>query len=181
LGRRGLRLLFHHPELLESQLRTFLRLSREYDLRILVPMVTVAEEMEKVCCLMQQIARAIGIAELPPLGAMIETPAAALCADELAAHADFLSLGTNDLTQYTMAADRENPTAGSYFQDDHRAVFSLIETACRLAGATAVSICGELAGRASALSRLVCFGVRTLSVAPPLIPMLKNEIARIEH
>jgi len=111
LGRRGLRLLLHHPELLEYQLRTFLRLSREHDLRILVPMVTLAEEMEKVRTSVERAARAIGISELPPLGAMIETPAAALCSDEIAAHADFLNLGTNDLTQYTMAADRENPTA----------------------------------------------------------------------
>jgi len=176
LGRRGLRLLLHHPELLEYQLRTFLRLSGERDIRILVPMVTLAEEMEKVRASVERAGRAIGISELPPLGAMIETPAAALCADEIAAHADFLNLGTNDLTQYTMAADRENPTASHYFQDDHRAVLRLVETACEEAGDKPVSICGELAGRPAAVPRLLELGIRTLSVAPPLVPLVKEAV-----
>lgn len=176
LGRRGLRLLFHHPELLEYHLRTFLRLSREHDIRILVPMVTLAEDMEKVRASVERASRAVGVSELPPLGAMIETPAAALCSDEIAAHADFLNLGTNDLTQYTMAADRENPTASHYFQDDHRAVFRLVETVCEQAGDTPVSICGELAGRPAAVPRLLGLGIRTLSVAPPLVPALKAAV-----
>jgi len=176
LGRRGLRLLLHHPELLEYQLRTFLRLSREHEVRILVPMVTLAEEVATVRALLERAGRAVGIAELPPLGAMIETPAAALCADEIAAHADFLNLGTNDLTQYTMAADRENPTASRYFQDDHRAVFRLVKTVCEQAGDTPVSICGELAGRPAALPRLLELGIRSLSVAPPLVPRVKEAV-----
>jgi len=176
LGRRGLRLLLHHPELLEYQLRTFLRLSREQDVRILMPMVTLAEEVATVRALLERAGRAVGIAELPPLGAMIETPAAALCADEIAAHADFLNLGTNDLTQYTMAADRENPTASRYFQDDHRAVFRLVKTVCEQAGDTPVSICGELAGRPAALPRLLELGIRSLSVAPPLVPRVKEAV-----
>jgi phosphoenolpyruvate-protein kinase (PTS system EI component) len=139
-------------------------------------MVTLAQEMEKVRELTERAARAIGISELPPLGAMIETPAAALCSDEIAAHADFLNLGTNDLTQYTMAADRENPTASHYFRDDHRAVLRLVQTACEQAGDTPISICGELAGRATLVPRLIEFGIRTLSVAPPLVPLIKQTV-----
>jgi phosphoenolpyruvate-protein phosphotransferase len=176
LGRRGLRLLFHYPRLLESQLRTLLHLSREHNLRVLVPMVTVAEEMKKVRELAQQIASGIGIVEAPPIGAMIETPAAALCCDDIAVHADFVSLGTNDLTQYTMAADRENPTASEYFQDDHRAVWKLIETACEQAGRTPVYVCGKLAGRVDAVPRLLKLGIRGLSVAPPLVPAVKHAV-----
>jgi phosphoenolpyruvate-protein phosphotransferase len=176
LGRRGLRLLLHHPELLESQLRTFLRLSREHELRILVPMVTLAEEMQHVRELAGRVAQSMGVSDLPPLGAMIETPAAALCSAEIATHADFLSIGTNDLTQYTMAADRENPTACHYFQEDHPAVLKLIETVCEQAGKLPVSLCGELAGRPAAVPQLVKLGVRTLSVAPPLVPNIKEVV-----
>lgn len=176
LGRRGLRLLLHHPELLESQLRTCLWLSKELDISILVPMVTLPEEMKEVRDLMQRIARTMGIEKLPPLGAMIETPAAALCADEIAANSDFLSIGTNDLTQYTMAADRETPSASHYFQDDHRAVLKLVKIACDLAGDTPVSVCGELAGRPAAVAQLLALGVRGLSVAPPVVPFVKQAV-----
>jgi phosphoenolpyruvate-protein kinase (PTS system EI component) len=139
-------------------------------------MVTLAEEMVKVRELTERAARVVGVSQLPPLGAMIETPAAALCCDEIAACCDFLSLGTNDLTQYTMAADRENPTASYYFRDDHRAVFRLIEIVCDQAGDASVSICGELAARVSAVPRLVALGIHTLSVAPPLVPAVKEAI-----
>lgn len=135
-----------------------------------------AEEMGRVRTLAQQAAGAMGISELPPLGAMIETPAAALCVDDIAVHADFLSLGTNDLTQYTMAADRENPTASHYFQDAHRAVFKLVETVCQQSKEKPLSICGELAGRPSAIPTLLNLGIRTLSVAPPLIPIVKETV-----
>jgi len=122
LGRRGVRLLLAYPELLMPQLRALLRLSQDYSVRILVPMVTLAEEMVQIRQAMEEAARDLAVDSVPLLGAMIETPAAAICAAEIACYADFLSIGTNDLTQYTMAAGRENPLDAKYFIDDHPTV-----------------------------------------------------------
>jgi phosphotransferase system enzyme I (PtsI) len=174
LGRRGVRLLLSYPELLQTQLRALLRLAERHDLRILVPMVTLAEEMEQMRGLLQQAAKDVGARRLPPLGAMIETPAAALCAARIAHYADFLSLGTNDLTQYTMVAGRENSLVSHYFIDDHPAVMRLVEMVVREAAETPVGLCGELAGRKEVLPQLLRLGLRSLSVAPPLVPQVKD-------
>jgi phosphotransferase system enzyme I (PtsI) len=130
--------------------------------------------MEQMRVLLQQAAGAVGARRLPPLGAMIETPAAALCAARIAQYADFLSLGTNDLTQYTMAAGRENSLVSHYFIDDHPAVMRLVEMVVREAAETPVSLCGELAGRKEVLPQLLRLGLRSLSVAPPLVPQVKD-------
>ena len=179
LGRRGVRLLLEYPELLNTQLRALLRLARDHTVRILVPMVALAEEMLEVRRVLLATARGLGTGRLPPLGAMIETPAAALSADQIAQHADFLSAGTNDLTQYTMAAGRENTLVSRYFVDDHPAVIKLLELAADAAGGLPLSLCGELAGRKRAIPRLVELGFRSLSVPPSAIPEVKAEIRRI--
>ncbi len=173
LGRRGVRLLLAYPNLLRDQLKALLRLSRDIDLRVMIPMVTFADEIASVRGLMEEVAGEIGVDRLPPLGAMVETPSAALCIGELAAQADFLSVGTNDLTQYTLAVGRENAMVSSYFRDDHPAVFRLLEMIVAEAGDCPLSICGELAGRIEAVERLVQLGYRTLSVAPPLVAAVK--------
>jgi len=110
---------------------------------------------------------------------MIETPAAALCADQIAQHADFLSAGTNDLTQYTLAAGRENALVSRYFVDDHPAVLKLLELAADAAGGLPLSLCGELAGRKRAIPHLVGLGFGALSVPPSAIPEVKAEIRRV--
>ena len=117
--------------------------------------------------------------EFPPLGAMIETPAAALCMTDIKTHADFLSIGTNDLTQYTMAAGRENPLVNEYFLEDHPAVLRLVRIIVEEAGCVPVAICGELARQLNALPTLLKLGIRTLSVAPPLVPGVKEAIRQI--
>ena len=181
LGRRGIRLLLEYPELLDHQLRAFLRLvQRGYDLRILVPMVTLKEELWKVRQHLTRAASALGLQTVPPLGAMIETPAAALCVEALKAEADFLSLGTNDLTQYTMAADRENAAAAHYFRDNHPAVLRLVRMVCEEAGDTPVWVCGELGGRPEAVPTLLRLGVRNLSVAPPLLPGVREAVRDVD-
>jgi len=179
LGCRGVRLLLRFPELLDVQLRALLNFGLGRELHILVPMVTLASEMEEVRKKMCSIAEQEGIRRLPQLGAMIETPAAALSVGEIIKHADFLSIGTNDLTQYTMAAGRENPLVNDYFIEDHPAVLRLIRMVIAEAGDTPVAICGELAGHLDAVPTLVHLGVRTLSVAPPLIPSVKQTIRTI--
>ncbi len=176
LGRRGVRLLFHFPELLRSELRALLRVHTEIPIRILVPMVTFAEDMNRVREVVDDVARELGVQTPPPLGSMIETPAAALCAGDIARVSDFLSIGTNDLTQYTMAADRDNPLVSEYFRTRHAAVYSLIRTVVEKALDKPVSVCGDLAGDLDALPELFETGITNISVAPPLIAHVKDRI-----
>jgi phosphoenolpyruvate-protein kinase (PTS system EI component) len=178
LGRRGVRLLLEYPELAASQLRAMLRLSTEYNIKILVPMVTLSEEMERLRNLLVREATDLGIDKLPPLGAMIETPSAALCAREIAEHVDFVSIGTNDLTQYTMVAGRENPLVSDYFIDGHPAVQKLLRMVMQDIGEIPVTVCGELAVNRDAIPMLIEMGVRFLSVAPPLIPTVKEAVRK---
>jgi len=178
LGRRGVRLLLKYPDLLDTQLKALLEMAREQDVHILVPMVTLAEDMAQVRRRMHEIADAAGIPGLPPLGAMIETPAAALCVGEILEHSDFLSIGTNDLTQFTMAAGRENPLVNAYYLENHPAVLRLVRMVLEEAGETPVSLCGELAADLKSIPILLKLGLRCLSVAPPLIPSVKQAIRR---
>jgi len=178
LGRRGVRLLLKYPDLLDTQLKALLEIAREQDIHILVPMVTLAEDMARVRQRMREIADAVGIAKIPPLGAMIETPAAALCVGEILKHSDFLSIGTNDLTQFTMAAGRENPLVNEYYLENHPAVLRLVRMVLDEAGQTPVSVCGELAADLGSIPVLLKLGLRRLSVAPPLVPSAKQAIRK---
>jgi phosphotransferase system enzyme I (PtsI) len=186
LGRRGMRVLREYPDLLESQLRAMLEVSQEFDIGILIPMVTLENDVVQVVELAHRLAAEMGIHELPRIGAMIETPAAALSIASLKQHVDFFSIGSNDLTQYTMAAGRENPLVADYFIDDHPTILRLIELVVRESGDTPVSLCGELAGRIDVIPRLLSTGIRSLSVSAALVPAVKNAIsgldpARVAH
>jgi phosphoenolpyruvate-protein phosphotransferase len=176
LGRRGVRLLREYPELLDTQLRTILALSEEFDIRILVPMVTLPDDMAIVRERLSEIASEMSAASIPELGAMIETPAAALSAKELGAHCDFLSFGTNHLTQYTFAADRENAAVERYFSDTAEAICRLMRITHDDVPGMPLSLCGELAGRPEHTARLLECGIETFSVAPPLIPAVKEAL-----
>jgi phosphotransferase system enzyme I (PtsI) len=179
LGQRGVRLLLRYPDLLDTQLKALLQFSQEYDVHILVPMVTLAEEVDRVRSRLEGVAKEAGLEKLPRLGVMIETPAAALSVADIIAHADFLSIGTNDLTQYTMAAGRENPLVNDYFREDHPAVLRLVRIIVEEAGHIPVAVCGELARQLDAISTLLKLGIRILSVAPPLVPSVKEAIRAI--
>lgn len=178
LGRRGVRLLLKYPDLLDTQLKALLELADGHDIHILVPMVTVAEDMAQVRRRLLEIAATAGRDKLPPLGAMIETPAAALCVGEILQQADFLSIGTNDLTQFTMAAGRENPLVNEYFVENHPAVLRLLGIVLDEAGQTPVTLCGELAADPGSIPGLLKLGLRGLSVAPPLVPSTKQAVRR---
>ncbi|MFP4445203.1 MAG: phosphoenolpyruvate--protein phosphotransferase [Desulfosudaceae bacterium] len=180
LGRRGIRFLLDYPELLQTQLEVILQLSRIFDLDVLVPMVTLPSDIQRVKDLLVKTASRTKAGPIPKLGAMIETPAAALSAPEISQHADFLSFGTNDLTQYTLAADRENAAVDGYFDDTHEAVFRLLKIAVSEAPQIPWSICGELAGREEALPQILNCGITTLSVAPPLIPGIKEAVRQCD-
>jgi len=179
LGRRGVRLLHDYPDLLEAQLRAVLQVSQEFEIGILIPMVAVERDVVHIVSQLHKFAADMGIREIPRIGAMIETPAAALSIANLKKHVDFFSIGSNDLTQYTMAAGRENPLVVDYFIDDHPAVLRLIELVVKEAEDTPVSICGELAGRTEAIPKVLETGIRSISVAASLIPDLKQAIRKI--
>ena len=176
LGRRGVRVLREYPDLLESQLRAMLEVSRQFPIGILIPMVTTENDVIEVVSRMHQLAAKMGIRELPRIGAMIETPAAALSIISLKKHVDFFSIGSNDLTQYTLAAGRENPLVNEYFIDDHPTILRLIELVVRESGDTPVSLCGELAGRIEVMPSLLKTGITSLSVPALSIPDVKNTI-----
>jgi phosphoenolpyruvate-protein phosphotransferase len=177
LGRRGVRLLLDCPALLSSQLNALVRLSRDFQIRILVPMVTIAEDMKTVRVALVDAARKLDCEAIPPLGAMIETPAAALCAAEISEWSDFLSIGTNDLTQYVMAAERDTSVVSRYYRDDHPAVLRLIRQTCEAVSRENVEVCGELAGNPKMIPILLQMGIRQFSVFALRVPAIK-EIVR---
>ncbi len=176
LGRRGVRVLLEYPELLEAQLRAVLEVSQYFSIGVLIPMVTTERDVIKVAQRFRQLADDIGIRTLPRLGAMIETPAAALSIPSLKKHVNFFSIGSNDLTQYTLAAGRENPLVTEYFIDDHPSILRLIELVIKESGDTPVSLCGELAGRIDLIPSLLRAGLRSFSVPATLVPDVKDAI-----
>jgi phosphocarrier protein FPr len=185
LGVRALRLCFEREELFATQLRAILRAGLGHDLRIMFPMVADAADLDRArACLDRAHAglEQAGIAHAWPIqaGIMIEIPAAALQAERLAASADFFSIGTNDLTQYTLAADRGNPELAPYQDSLHPAVLRLIEQVVRGAQThhRPVAVCGEAASDAAASLVLVGLGVTELSVAASQIPRLKASLRR---
>jgi len=180
LGKRGVRLLLDYPQLARSQLKSLLRLSQVQDIRILVPMVTLERDMQQMRELLVAVAHEMDIENLPPLGAMIETPAAALTVGQIARHADFLSVGTNDLTQYTMVAGRDNATVSGYYEDTHPSMLRLLGIIIAEASGKPVTICGEMAGREDVIPTLLEIGFRALSISPPLIPTTKELIRSID-
>lgn len=178
LGVRGARLLLRRPDLLDPQLRALYRAARAGgDLSIMFPMITSAWELIRL----RERCEAIRIEEgapVVPIGIMIEVPAAAVQAKALAAHADFFSIGTNDLTQYALAIDRQNPDLASEADSLHPAVLRLI--AMTVEGAKAhdrwVGVCGGIAGDPFGAALLVGLGVSELSMTPRDIPAVKARI-----
>src|SRR5437867_5441897 len=176
LGRRGVRLLLEYPQLARTQLAALFRLAQEQDLRILVPMVTLEEDIREMRVLFDATLATFPGAKRPPFGAMIETPAAALGVATIARHVDFLSVGTNDLAQYTLAAARDDPAVSHYYDDTHAAVLRLLAIVITDAPGVPIALCGELAGRAETMPQLLRLGFRSLSMAPGLIPAAKELI-----
>ena len=182
LGMRGIRAHSLQPALLRSQLRALLRTHATGPVRILLPMVNEVAELRLVRGLLAACAAELGVTSLPALGVMVETPAAALLADQLAAEADFLSLGSNDLAQYTLAIDRAHPLLAARLDALHPAVLRLIAQVARAARAAAcpLAVCGGLASDPLAVPLLLGLGVRELSVVPALIPRIKQGVRELD-
>ncbi len=173
LGLRGVRVALSHGDVLETQLAAILSLPDLSRVKIMVPMVASLHEMAAVRDALDRLRGDRGVA----LGAMIETPAAAIGADLIARDADFLSIGSNDLTQYALAADRGNPAVAAMLDGMHPAVLRLIAETCTRAGDTPVSVCGGLAADPLAAPILIGLGVRALSVPPARIAATKALVA----
>ncbi|QJR16741.1 phosphoenolpyruvate--protein phosphotransferase [Usitatibacter palustris] len=182
LGLRGLRTSLWKPELLRTQLRAILRVKPASACRILLPMVTDIEDLVTVRALLDECAKDLGIDATPALGVMIETPASAMLADQLAVHADFFSIGTNDLSQYTLAMDRGHPELAAKLDALHPAVLRLIDTISQAAheAGREVAVCGGLASDPAAVPILVGLGIREISVVPAMIPRLKATIRTLD-
>lgn len=186
LGVRGVRLSLLRPEVFTTQLRAILRAAAHGPVRVLIPMVTDARELRLVRKLFKPARRALESAgyelgERVELGAMIEIPAAAIAIESILAETDFVSIGTNDLTQYLLAADRNNDAVSNLYEADHAALSFLIERVAA-AGAAAgkpVAVCGEMAGDPPMVERLLRLGVRELSMHPGQILEVRRAIGNI--
>jgi len=186
LGYRSLRLTLDHPGVFVSQLRAILRAAAHGPVRILLPMVSGVEDIRAARKLIAQAseeltAEGISFRGDVPVGAMIETPSAAILPGIILEEADFLSVGTNDLVQYTLVADRVSEQTQAYYRPAAPAVLSLLNRLVRAAAAAGkdVSLCGEIAGDPLYLPLLLGLGYRSLSAAPVLIPDLADAIEAI--
>ena len=180
LGWRAIRIGLARPELLKTQLRALLRAGHGGNLKIMFPMIATVEEMIAASALADEARaelRQAGqlYAEPVEVGMMVEVPSAALLADRLAPHTDFFSIGSNDLTHYTLAADRGNPAVAALFDALHPAVLRLIDGVVRAAHAAGkwVGVCGEMAGDPIAIPILLGLGVDELSIGAAGIPPAK--------
>ena len=188
LGLRAIRLSLRDRRLLDPQLAAMLRVAAEGPLRILLPMISTAAEIRRVREAVEQVARRLrrrGVKlpkTLPPLGAMIEVPGAALAADALATEADFFAIGTNDLIQYTLAIDRSDEQVAHLYNPLHPAVLRLIQFAVEAAmrRGMPISVCGEMAGEPRFTALFLGLGVRNLSMAPRNIPRVKHRIRSLD-
>ena len=182
LGERGVRLTLARPELFRAQVRAILRASHAGKVAMMFPMVATVAEWRAARDLVERERVALGVPPIP-VGIMVETAAAALIAERFAREADFFSIGTNDLTQYTLAMDRTNPRLAPQVDALHPAVLRLIERT--VAGARAhkrwVGICGALAGDAHAIPVLLGLGVDELSADVPLVPAVKARVRTLSH
>ncbi|MDN3219263.1 phosphoenolpyruvate--protein phosphotransferase [Pseudomonas nunensis] len=182
LGMRGIRLCLERPQLLRDQFKAILSSAGLARLHIMLPMVAQLSELRVARQLLEEEALALGLTELPKLGIMIEVPAAALMADLFAPEVDFFSIGTNDLTQYTLAMDRDHPRLASQADSFHPSVLRLIASTVKAAHAHGkwVGVCGALASETLATPLLLGLGVDELSVSVPLIPAVKAAVREVD-
>ncbi|GAB6967335.1 phosphoenolpyruvate--protein phosphotransferase [Komagataeibacter kakiaceti JCM 25156] len=187
LGIRGIRLLLQHRALLETQFAAILRAARAGPVRVMLPLVSSVGELRAAREIYARVGRrlrrkGVDIPDpLPPLGVMIETPAAALMADVMAQEADFFAIGTNDLTMYTLAADRAATDVATLYDPFHPAVLQLVRMTAdaALRQRRPVSICGEMASDPQAVPLLVGLGLRSFSMHASAVPRVKRAIRAV--
>jgi phosphotransferase system enzyme I (PtsP) len=187
LGWRSIRLSLSDEETFRAQLRAILRASARRNVRLLIPMISAVEELRRVRVLVEETKKELtrrGACFDPdlPIGVMIEIPSAALIADSLARDCDFFSIGTNDLTQYTLAVDRGNEKVAHLYSPFHPAVLALIDRTVRAASRARlpVSVCGEMASNPLAVPLLVGLGIGELSGVASAVPVVKEIVRSLE-
>ena len=187
LGLRAIRLCLTRPEIFKTQLRALYRASVYGRLGIMFPMITSVSELEEILALCEQVKSELDTDNIEysgsiELGIMIETPAAAIISDKLAPMVDFFSVGTNDLTQYTLACDRQNPQIERFCDTHHEAILRLIEMSVENAhrhGAW-IGICGELAADISLTETFLRMGIDELSVSPSFVLKVRDKVRKID-
>ncbi|MBQ9134354.1 MAG: phosphoenolpyruvate--protein phosphotransferase [Clostridia bacterium] len=186
LGLRAIRLCLKRPEIFKTQLRALYRASVYGNLGIMFPMVANRWELQEILAMCEQVKEELTAENLPyakvELGIMIETPAAAIISDKLAPMVDFFSVGTNDLTQYTLACDRQNPLIEHFCDTHHEAILRLIEFSAKNAHANGawIGICGELAADTTLTETFLRMGIDELSVSPTFVLKVRDTIRKID-
>jgi phosphotransferase system enzyme I (PtsI) len=183
LGYRAVRIGLDRPKEFSIQLRAILRASVHGNIRLMFPMVTHVEQLRRLRDLLEKVKNQLRVDEIPfdndmQVGIMVETPATVIALDLMLPYADFVSIGTNDLTQYSLAVDRGNPRVADLYDSFHPAILRQIDTVVRLCHSQGkwVGVCGSMAGNPLAVPLMIGFGVDELSVAPSLIPDVKRMI-----
>ncbi|MBD3321742.1 MAG: hypothetical protein GF350_11660, partial [Chitinivibrionales bacterium] len=181
LGLRGVRVLKKYPGLLRTQLRAFIRLAKDHEMKILIPMASIADDIVFIRSALENECKKLNSSCSIKIGAMIETPSAIMDIDNIIANSDFLSIGTNDLIQYAVAADREKLSCSEYYEAGAELIIKSLGTVIqksRTAGIDCV-ICGEMAADTEYTKALLDSGFRQFSVAPARINKLRKALADI--
>ena len=187
LGWRAIRVCLDHPEIFRPQIRALLRARPHGDVKLMLPMIMAVDEIDRTREMVTAAARelqseGVEAADDIPIGAMIETPAAAMMADQIAQRSAFLSIGTNDLTQYTLAVDRGNARLAGRFTPHHPAVIQLLKRVVDAGRAADVetSVCGEMASDPLSAFLLLGLGFRVVSVSPPSVPLVRWLVRQVD-
>ena len=187
LGYRAIRICLTRPEVFKTQLRALYRASVYGNLGIMFPMITSVKELESILAICQEVkqelsSKGIEYSNSTQLGIMIETPASAIISDRLAPMVDFFSVGTNDLTQYTLACDRQNPDAEEFVDTHHEAILRLIEMSAQNAHKNGawIGICGELAADTALTETFLRMGIDELSVSPTFVLKVRDAVRKTD-
>lgn len=187
MGYRAIRICLTRPEIFKTQLRALYRASIYGNLGVMFPMITSVSELEKILAICEEVKaelreQGVTYSDTMELGIMIETPAAAIISDRLAPMVDFFSVGTNDLTQYTLACDRQNPDIEPFIDTHHEAILRLIEMSVKNAHANGVwiGICGELAADTTLTETFLRMGIDELSVSPAFVLKVRDAVRNVD-
>ena len=187
MGCRAIRICLTRPEIFKTQLRALYRASIYGNLGVMFPMITSVSELEKILAICEEVKaelreQSVTYSDTMELGIMIETPAAAIISDRLAPMVDFFSVGTNDLTQYTLACDRQNPDIEPFIDTHHEAILRLIEMSARNAHANGawIGICGELAADTALTETFLRMGIDELSVSPAFVLKVRDAVRNVD-
>ena len=187
MGYRAIRICLTRPEIFKMQLRALYRASIYGNLGVMFPMITSVSELEKILAICEEVKaelreQGVTYSDTMELGIMIETPAAAIISDRLAPMVDFFSVGTNDLTQYTLACDRQNPDIEPFIDTHHEAILRLIEMSAKNAHANGawIGICGELAADTTLTETFLRMGIDELSVSPAFVLKVRDAVRNVD-